>query len=111
MGGNMGGATGKSAINLLRYVRQRRNLSAERCQAVFLIHALRLVGDGHFHQSWASQGLSQTAAATLFGVTQPRVSDLTRGKIDRFSIDTLIKMLSLAGVKVSVEVWAKQQVA
>ena len=30
--------------------------------------------------------LTQAQAATLFGVTQPRVSDLVRGKIDRFGI-------------------------
>jgi len=48
----------------------------------------------------ASRGLTQAAAATLFGVSQPRVSDLVRGKIDLFSIDTLVDMLSHAGVKV-----------
>lgn len=33
------------------------------------------------------QRLTQAKAAEIFGVTQPRISDLTRGKIDRFSID------------------------
>lgn len=47
-----------------------------------------------------SRGLTQADAAALFGVTQPRVSDLVRGKIDLFSIDTLIDMLSHAGIKV-----------
>jgi len=37
-----------------------------------------------------AQGLTQVAAAELLGVTQPRVSDLMRGKIDRFSVDSLI---------------------
>lgn len=37
--------------------------------------------------------LTQAAAAKLLGVTQPRISDLVRGKIDRFSLDTLIEML------------------
>jgi predicted XRE-type DNA-binding protein len=45
-----------------------------------------------------ARGLTQAQAAELFGVTQPRVSDLVRGKIDRFSIDTLIAMLGHAGV-------------
>src|SRR5690606_39118518 len=40
-----------------------------------------------------ARGLTQSAAGRLFGVSQPRVSDLTRGKIDRFSVDTLIAML------------------
>ena len=50
--------------------------------------------------------LSQTQAAKLFGVTQPRMSDLSRGKIERFSVDTLIEMLQRAGAKVDVTVRA-----
>ena len=46
------------------------------------------------------RGLTQVKAAELFGVSQPRVSDLVRGKVDRFSIDTLVEMLSHAGVRV-----------
>jgi predicted XRE-type DNA-binding protein len=44
--------------------------------------------------------LTQTQAAKLFGVTQPRISDLKRGKIDRFTVDALVNMLAHAGVKV-----------
>ena len=43
-------------------------------------------------------GLSQGQAAKLFGVTQPRISDLMRGKIDLFAIDTLVNMLASAGL-------------
>lgn len=50
-----------------------------------------------------ARGLTQAAAAVLFGVTQPRISDLTRGKIDRFSIDSLVGMLGRAGVSVSID--------
>ena len=50
----------------------------------------------------AARGLTQAQAADLFGVTQPRVSDLVRGKIDRFSVDTLIAMLGHAGVRVQI---------
>ncbi len=46
--------------------------------------------------------LTQSAAARLFGVTQPRVSDLMRGKIDLFSIDTLVSMLARAGMRVEI---------
>jgi predicted XRE-type DNA-binding protein len=49
-----------------------------------------------------TRGLTQAQAAALFGVTQPRISDLVRGKIDRFSIDTLIAMLGHAGVRVQI---------
>lgn len=48
------------------------------------------------------RGLSQAQAAKLFGVTQPRVSDLMRGKIELFSIDTLVRMLARAGIRVDV---------
>jgi predicted XRE-type DNA-binding protein len=41
-------------------------------------------------------------AAGLFGVSQPRVSDLVGGKIERFSVDTLIAMLGSAGVQVRI---------
>jgi len=55
---------------------------------------------GHLRRIIKERGLSQAAAAKLFGVTQPRVSDLVRGRIDLFSIDTLVDLLSRAGVKV-----------
>jgi predicted XRE-type DNA-binding protein len=54
-----------------------------------------------------AQGLTQAAAAALFGVSQPRISDVVRGKIDLFSIDTLIDMLAHAGVRVSFVVKRK----
>ncbi|HEY9015862.1 MAG TPA: helix-turn-helix transcriptional regulator [Gemmatimonadales bacterium] len=46
--------------------------------------------------------LTQAAAAKLFGVTQPRISNLVRGRIDLFSLDTLVGMLARAGVHVDV---------
>jgi len=55
--------------------------------------------------------LTQAAAAKLLGVTQPRVSDLMRGKIDRFSVDSLIEMLGHAGSCVSIAVTPRSQVA
>jgi predicted XRE-type DNA-binding protein len=50
-----------------------------------------------------SAGLKQATAARHLGVTQPRISDLMRGKIDRFSVDTLIALLGKAD-KVSFNV-------
>lgn len=55
--------------------------------------------------------LTQAQAAEFFGVTQPRISDLVRGKIDRFSIDTLIAMLGHAGVKVQIVFGRSSKVA
>lgn len=57
------------------------------------------------------RGLTQAAAAKLLGVTQPRVSDLVRGKIERFSVDSLIAMLGHAGASVSFVVRLDQRVA
>lgn len=50
------------------------------------------------------EGLTQSAAAERLKVTQPRISDLTRGKISRFSLDTLVNMASDAGLKVDLRV-------
>ena len=50
----------------------------------------------------AARGLKQAEAAELLGVTQPRVSDLMRGRIDLFSIDTLIDMLAKLGISATV---------
>lgn len=52
----------------------------------------------------ARTGLSQSQAARLFGVTQPRVSDLMRGKINLFSLDSLVNMASVAGLHVEMRV-------
>jgi predicted XRE-type DNA-binding protein len=45
------------------------------------------------------QGWTQKEAAARLGVTQPRISDLTRGKIDLFSLDTLVDMAAVAGMQ------------
>ncbi len=55
--------------------------------------------------------LTQAAAADLCGVSQPRISDLVRGKIELFSIDTLVDMLANAGVRVSLVLQGKVGVA
>ncbi|EGD20454.1 helix-turn-helix domain-containing protein, partial [Xanthomonas hortorum] len=52
----------------------------------------------------AREGLSQSQAAKVFGVTQPRVSDLMRGKIDLFSLDTLVNMLAAADLHIEMRV-------
>jgi predicted XRE-type DNA-binding protein len=47
--------------------------------------------------------LTQAAAARLLGIAQPRVNDLLRGRLDRFSIDALVEYLSRLGVQVRIE--------
>lgn len=50
------------------------------------------------------EGLTQADAAKLLKVSQPRISDLTRGKISRFSLDTLVNMLTDAGLDVDLRI-------
>ena len=52
----------------------------------------------------ASRRLKQRGAAKILGVTQPRVSDLLRGRIDLFSTDALIEMLARLGATVRLTI-------
>jgi len=52
----------------------------------------------------AAKELKQAEAAKVLRVTQPRVSDLQRGRIDLFSTDTLINMLARLGITVRLVV-------
>ena len=49
-------------------------------------------------------GMSQAQAARLLGVTQPRVSDLMRGKINLFGLDALVNMATDAGLRIEMRV-------
>jgi phage-related protein/predicted XRE-type DNA-binding protein len=51
-----------------------------------------------------AEGWSQHEAAKRFRVTQPRVSDLMRGKIEKFTIDTLVNMVFASGLQVQLHV-------
>ena len=48
--------------------------------------------------------LTQVKAAQVFGVTQPRISDLMRGKFEVFTVNSLLAMLARAGVPVELKV-------
>jgi predicted XRE-type DNA-binding protein len=51
-------------------------------------------------QGWVkTSGNAQAVAAKLFGITQPRMSDLVRGKISLFSLEALIDMATVAGLE------------
>jgi predicted XRE-type DNA-binding protein len=58
----------------------------------------------HVQEVVRNRRLRQTQAAKILGVTQPRVSDLLRGRIDLFSTDTLIDMLTRLGGRVRLVV-------
>ncbi len=51
-------------------------------------------------------GWTQAAAAERCGITQPRMNDLLRGRISRFSLDALVNVASALGQQVHVELQA-----
>ena len=55
-------------------------------------------------QTVKSWNLSQVTAAKRLGLTQPRLNDLLRGRINKFSLDALITVASKAGLSVEVKV-------
>lgn len=72
----------------------------EQAESMKLRAALMMALTQRIEQS----GLSQVQAAERFGVTQPRVSDLVRGKIHLFSLDALVNMAAAAGLHVELRV-------
>jgi predicted XRE-type DNA-binding protein len=73
-----------------------------RIRADLMIHLTKVI---------EARRLTQARAARMFGVSQPRVSDLVRGRIELFSIDGLVEMLGRAGVRVSLVIRAGKRVA
>jgi predicted XRE-type DNA-binding protein len=55
---------------------------------------------------WPSRSgtLGTSRSRALLGVTQPRISDLMRGKIDLFGLDTLVNMIGAAGLHVEMRI-------
>ena len=50
--------------------------------------------------------LTQAKAAGILGITQSRVSDLTRGKWEKFSLEMLIALATKAGMHVTLKIAA-----
>jgi predicted XRE-type DNA-binding protein len=55
-------------------------------------------------QWYNASGLTQAAAAKTLGVTQPRLNQLLKGKIDIFSLDALVNMATNAGMRVGLTI-------
>jgi predicted XRE-type DNA-binding protein len=53
-----------------------------------------------------AKGWKQVEAAERCGVTQPRINDLLRGRVSRFSLDALVNIATALGRRVSVELEA-----
>ena len=52
-------------------------------------------------RSWNT---TQAKAARRLGITQPRLNDLLRGRINKFSLDALMTLASRAGLKIKLDV-------
>lgn len=52
------------------------------------------------------KGWTQAEAASHCGVTQPRINDLLRGRVSRFSLDALVNSSTVLGYRVKVEIEA-----
>ena len=50
------------------------------------------------------EGWTQAEAAKRLGVTQPRISNLMRGKINAFGLDMLVKMATASGLRITLRV-------
>lgn len=50
--------------------------------------------------------ITQAKAARELGITQPRLNDLLKGKIDRFSLDALFDLAARVGIKINLELKA-----
>ncbi len=48
--------------------------------------------------------MTQAQAANRLGVTQPRLNDLLRGRVERFSLDALVGLAERAGLAVRMEI-------
>jgi predicted XRE-type DNA-binding protein len=57
-------------------------------------------------QSWLQNAGTQTVAARILGITQARVSDIKRGKIDKFSLDLLVRLAARANLRPSLQLAA-----
>lgn len=74
--------------------------SSEAAENMKLRAVLMMALKNHLQRS----AMSQAQAAQLFGVSQPRVSDLMRGKIDLFGLDALVNMAAAAGLHIEMRV-------
>ena len=72
----------------------------EKSQNMKLRSSLMMALKNHIDRN----GITQQQAATLFGVTQPRISDLMRGKINVFGLDALVNMATAAGLHVEIRI-------
>jgi len=79
-----------------------RDLGFPEAEAVNLLARAELMMT--IEKTIKEKGLTQSTAAKLLGVSQPRLSDLYKGKLEKFTIDMLMKWLSKLGKHVTIKV-------
>tara|TARA_R110000868_G_scaffold11792_1_gene57542 strand:- start:1120 stop:1731 length:612 start_codon:yes stop_codon:yes gene_type:complete len=94
-----------SAQNAIPNTTEANRNNSDQTESVKLRSALMSTLKEHI----ARAHLSQSEAAKVFGVTQPRISDLSRGKVDLFGLDALVNMAALAGLHVELRVREAEQ--
>ncbi len=77
------------------------DLDLEPAEAAILQMRAKLMND--LREYVQSSSMTQTEAAEVLGITQPRVSDLMRGKWEKFSLEMLITLEARAGRQVTLE--------
>ena len=55
------------------------------------------------HDAIEKMGMTQAAAAKKLGITQPRLNDLLRGRINRFSLDALVDLTARVGLEIRIK--------
>lgn len=80
------------------------DLGFEPAEAAILRMRARLMSD--LREQIEARNMTQTAAADWLGITQSRVSDLIRGKWEKFSLEMLITLATRAGRQVTIAVAA-----
>jgi predicted XRE-type DNA-binding protein len=56
------------------------------------------------NEAVSAWGMTQMDAARRLGVTQPRLNDLLRGRVGKFSLDSLVALAARAGLAVHLEI-------
>lgn len=61
------------------------------------------------HKAIKSQKLTQKEAAKILDIDQPRVSDIIRGNLSRYSLDKLMKFVRMLGNSIEIRIKSKQK--
>ena len=61
------------------------------------------------HKAIKSQKLTQKEAAKILDIDQPRVSDIIRGNLSRYSLDKLMKFVRMIGNSIEIRIKSKQK--